>query len=124
MLKLKPILKPDDVIASISDAIMEVKLKEMKDAIGNKTVGFTAIVKELIHGGYWVDVAGIKCFMPGSLGGLNKLHDFNSLVGKEIIVMPIIFSKEKDTIVVSHREYLRTMIPTTIDNLEEYYKRI
>ena len=36
--------------------------------------------------------------------------------------MPIIFSKEKDTIVVSHREYLRTMIPTTIDNLEETIK--
>jgi small subunit ribosomal protein S1 len=120
--KIKTNTKTNDVIASISDAIMEVKLKEMKDAIGNKTIGFNAIVKELIHGGYWVDVAGIKCFMPGSLGGLNKLHDFNSLVGKEIIVMPIIFSKEKDTIVVSHREYLRTMIPTTIDNLENTIK--
>ena len=120
--KIKTNPKTKDVTASISDAIMEVKLKEMKDAIGNKSVGFTARVKELIHGGYWVDVAGIKCFMPGSLGGLNKLHDFNSLVGKEIIVMPIIFSKEKDTIVVSHREYLRTRIPVTINQLEETIK--
>ena len=114
--------KTGDVIASISDALMEVKMKEIKDAIGNKSVGFTGRVKELIHGGYWVDVAGIQCFMPGSLGGLNKLHDFNVLVGKEIIVMPITFSKEKDTIVVSHREYLRTMIPTTIENLKENIK--
>jgi len=98
------------------------KLKEIKEAIGNKAVGFTAKVKELIHGGYWVDVAGIKCFMPGSLGGLNKLHDFSVLVGKEIVVMPITFSKEKDTLVVSHREYLRTMIPTTIENLNETIK--
>ena len=114
--------KTGDVIASISDALMEVKMKEIKEAIGNSAVGFTAKVKELIHGGYWVDVAGIKCFMPGSLGGLNKLHDFNAIVGKEIIVMPITFSKEKDTIVVSHREYLRTMIPTTIENLKEDIK--
>ena len=114
--------KTGDVIASISDALMEVKMKEIKDAIGNKSVGFTGRVKELIHGGYWVDVAGIQCFMPGSLGGLNKLHDFNILIGKEIIVMPITFSKEKDTIVVSHREYLRTMIPTTIENLKENIK--
>ena len=120
--KIKTNTKTGDVLASISDAILEVKLKEMKEAIGNKSVGFTALVKELIHGGYWVDVAGIKCFMPGSLGGLNKLHDFNSLVGKEIIVMPIIFSKEKDTIVVSHREYLRTMIPITIDQLADTIK--
>jgi len=116
--------KTGDVIASISDAIMEVKLQEIKDAIGNKSIGFTGLVKELIHGGYWVDVAGIKCFMPGSLGGLNKLHDFNSLVGKEIIVMPITFSNEKDTIVVSHREYLRTMIPTRIFELEENIKEV
>ena len=114
--------KTGDVIASISDALMEVKMKEIKEAIGNKSIGFTARVKELIHGGYWVDVAGIQCFMPGSLGGLNKLHDFNVLVGKEIIVMPITFSKEKDTIVVSHREYLRTMIPSTIEKLKENIK--
>jgi len=120
--KIKTNKKTGDVIASISDAIKEVKLKEIKEAIGNSTVGFTANVKELIHGGYWVDVAGIKCFMPGSLAGLNKLHDFNAIVGKEIIVMPITFSKEKDTIVVSHREYLRTMIPSTIEKLNETIK--
>ena len=114
--------KNGDIIASISDAMMEVKMKEIKDAIGNSSIGFTAKVIELIHGGYWVNCAGIKCFMPGSLGGLNKLHDFNLLVGKEIIVMPITFSKEKDTIVVSHRQYLRTMIPTTINNLKESIK--
>ena len=120
--KIKTNKKTGDVIASISDAIQEVKLKEIKDAIGNSTVGFTAKVKELIHGGYWVDIAGIKCFLPGSLGGLNKLHDFSVLVGKEIIVMPITFSKEKDTVVVSHREYLRTMIPSTIEKLNETIK--
>ena len=120
--KIKTNQKTGDIIASIGDALREVKLKEIKEAIGNKTVGFTGLVKELIHGGYWVDVAGIKCFMPGSLGGLNKLHDFNSLVGKEIVVMPITFSREKDTLVVSHREYLRTMIPITIEKLNETIK--
>ena len=120
--KIKTNKKTRDVIASISDAIKEVKLKEIKEAIGNSSVGFTAKVKELIHGGYWVDVAGIQCFMPGSLAGLNKLHDFNAIVGKDIVVMPITFSREKDTIVVSHREYLRTMIPITIEKLNETIK--
>jgi len=120
--KIKTNPKTGDVIASISDAIKEVKLKEIKEAIGNSTIGFTAKVKELIHGGYWVDVAGIKCFMPGSLAGLNKLHNFEAIVGKEIIVMPITFSRDKDTVVVSHREYLRTMIPITIEKLTETIK--
>jgi ribosomal protein S1 len=44
------------------------------------------------------------------------------LVGKELIVMPITYSNEKQTIVVSHREYLRTMIPSTVESLRENIK--
>lgn len=110
------------IIASISDAMDEVKRKEILDSIGDKTIGFTAKVKELIHGGYWLELGGITCFMPGSLAGLNKLHDFESLVGKELVVMPITYSREKDTIVVSHREYLRTLIPSALETLNENIK--
>ena len=60
--------------------------------------------------------------MPGSLGGVNKLHDFNVLVGKELVVMPITYSRDKETIVVSHREYLRTLIPSAIEELKENIK--
>ena len=114
--------KRGTMYASISDALDEVKRNEIYNAIGNKTVGFTGKVKELIHGGFWVEVGGVTCFMPGSLGGLNKLHNFEKLVGKELIVMPITYSNEKQTIVVSHREYLRTMIPTAVENLREEFK--
>jgi len=92
------------------------------EAINNKSVAFTATVKELIHGGYWVDVSGITTFMPGSLAGMNKLHNFESLVGKTIVVMPITFSREKETIVVSCREYLQTKVPQAIEDLREDVK--
>lgn len=108
--------------ASISDAIDEVIKNEIYTSIGNSSVGFKGIVKELIHGGYWVDVSGIRCFMPGSLGGLNKLYDFEMILGKELIVMPITYSNEKNTIVVSHREYLTTLVPNAIDDLKEDVK--
>lgn len=108
--------------ASISGALNEVKQNEIYEAIGNRGVGFIGKVKELIHGGYWVEIDGVHCFMPGSLGGLNKLHNFEKLVGKELIVMPITYSNEKQTIVVSHREYLRTMIPSAVRDLRENIK--
>jgi ribosomal protein S1 len=92
------------------------------NSIGDKSVGFTGKITELIHGGYWVEVGGIKCFMPGSLAGLNKLHNFESLVGQELIVMPISFSDEKNTIIVSHRAYLKTLIPTALEDLQENIK--
>jgi small subunit ribosomal protein S1 len=111
------------ITASISDAIDEVKTNEIMKSIGDKTVGFTGKITELIHGGYWVEVGGIKCFMPGSLAGLNKLHNFESLVGQELIVMPISFSDEKNTIIVSHRAYLKTLIPSALDDLRENVKQ-
>lgn len=114
--------KQGTLYASIGDAMDEVKRQEIYNAIGNKTIGFTGVVKELIHGGYWVDLGGVQCFMPGSLGGLNKLPNFEKLVGKELIVMPITYSNEKQTIVVSHREYLRTMIPSAVEDLRENNK--
>ena len=114
--------KQGTLYASIGDALNEVKRNEIFNAIGDKTVAFTGKVRELIHGGYWVEVGGIECFMPGSLGGLNKLYNFEKLVGKELIVMPITYSDEKQTIVVSHREYLRTMIPTAVETLRENIK--
>lgn len=110
------------VSASISDAINEVKFNEILESIGNKSIGFNGKILELINGGYWVELGGIKCFMPGSLAGLNKLWDFDSLIGKEIIVMPVSYSKEKKTIIVSHREYLYTLIPNEIERLNENIK--
>lgn len=107
------------VTASISDAIQEVKRREIYESIGDKSVGFNGVVKELIHGGYWVDIGGVQCFMPGSLGGINKLPDFEEILGKELVVMPITYADDKNTIVVSHREYLKTLIPSTIESLKE-----
>lgn len=114
--------KGEELIASISNALEEVRRQEIYESIGDDTVGFTGKIKELIHGGYWVDVSGVNCFMPGSLGGLNKLPDFDALVGKELIVMPITYSTDKETIVVSHRKYLKTLIPSALEDLKENIK--
>lgn len=112
------------IISSISDAVDDMKEQELIDAIGDKTVAFTGVVKELIHGGYWIDISGVKCFMPGSLAGMNKLWDFGEPVGKTMIFMPINYANDKQTVVVSHREYLQTILPARVAdrraNLKEH----
>jgi ribosomal protein S1 len=110
------------ITASIGEAIEEVKLNEILKSIGDKQVAFNGTVVELINGGYWVEIGGIKCFMPGSLAGINKLWNFNSLIGQNLIVMPLSFSKEKQTVIVSHREYLTTLIPNEIEKLSDNMK--
>jgi ribosomal protein S1 len=106
------------IIASYSKNIESKKRDELISSIG-EPVAFAATVKELIHGGYFVDIEGVTCFMPGSLGGMNKLINFEDLIGTILYVMPINYSKEKDYVVVSHREYLKTLIPSEIDKLEQ-----
>jgi small subunit ribosomal protein S1 len=105
------------ILASYSKNIQSKKKEEILSSIGTP-VAYSATVKELIHGGYFIDIDGVTCFMPGSLGGMNKLVNFETLIGKTIYVMPINYSREKDYIVVSHREYLKTLVPSEISKLE------
>lgn len=81
-----------------------------------------AYIKTLTPAGYDVDVIheGITLpgFMPNTLAGINKLHDQEFIVGKSLEVMIESFSKEEGTYIVSRRKYLRTLIPTAIENLE------
>jgi ribosomal protein S1 len=106
-----------NIIVSYSKNILAKKKSEILSSIG-EPVAYAAQVKELIHGGYFVDIDGVQCFMPGSLGGMNKLVNFESLIGKNIYVVPINYSKEKDYVVVSHRDYLKNLIPTAIKQLQ------
>lgn len=106
-----------NIQASYSKNIIAKKRDELLDAIG-KPMAYLGTVTELIHGGYFVNIAGVQCFMPGSLGGMNKLIDFEALIGKSLYVTAINYSKDKDYIVVSHREYLKALVPQTISELQ------
>jgi small subunit ribosomal protein S1 len=106
-----------NIIASYSKNIIGKKREELLDSIG-KPVAYLGTVTELIHGGYFVNVQGVQCFMPGSLGGMNKLVNFDELIGNSIYVVPINYSREKNYIVVSHREYLKALVPEEISKLQ------
>jgi small subunit ribosomal protein S1 len=103
-------------VASYSKNIQAIKRKELFDSIGGRNA-YPGKVEELIHGGYFINIDGIRCFMPGSLGGMNKLVNFESLLGQTIYVVPINYSKDKDYIVVSHREYLKSLVPQEVEKL-------
>ena len=95
-----------EFLASFGEAVKESKFNDIKDSIG-KPVAYKAKVTELIHGGYYL-----------TIDGMNKLVKFEDLLNKELTVMPINFSAEKGTIVVSHREYLKTILPSEVQKLK------
>ena len=105
---------------TITGGIKHKTFTDLRNAIDEGRTAWIGHVKNMIDkGGYVVTVQGINCFMPGSLAGINKLSDFSSIVGEEIYVVPVSFSADRGTIVVSHRKYLQALIPTEIENLKQ-----
>jgi ribosomal protein S1 len=111
-----------NLIVSIGEAVQDAVRDDIFNNIGKKESAYKGKILRRLNGGYWVSINGVTCFMPGSLVALNKINDFDKFVGKEMEFMPVSYSKEKQTIVVSHREYLHTLIPGAIKDLRKNIK--
>jgi ribosomal protein S1 len=104
---------------SISGGVKQKTFMDLRSGIEEGNTAWIGTVKSMIeNGGYIVRVQGIDCFMPGSLAGINKLANFESIIGEEIYVVPVSFSEDRGTIVVSHRKYLQALIPNAIEELK------
>lgn len=105
---------------SITGGVKHKTTMDLVEGIEEGNTAWIGTVKNMIeNGGYIVNVQGIDCFMPGSLAGINKLADFSSIIGQEIYVVPVSYSSDRGTIVVSHRKYLQALIPNAIQALKD-----
>jgi ribosomal protein S1 len=95
--------------------------QELIRQVDSPSYAYVGYIKEVIFNasnsfnGFVVEVSGVKCFMPGSESDVVPLNDYNELVGQTRYVMPIAASKE--SIVVSHKEYLNTLKTKVLDDL-------
>jgi len=105
---------------TITGGVKHKTFMDLRAAIDEGNTAWIGTVNNMIeNGGYIVKVQGVDCFMPGSLAGINKLSDFSSIVGEELYVVPVSFSPDRGTLVVSHRKYLQALIPSQINELKE-----
>jgi small subunit ribosomal protein S1 len=112
--------KNSHVVGSINGGVKHKVFMDLRAAVEEGNTAWVGTVTNMIeNGGYMVMVQGIECFMPGSLAGINKLHDFSSIIGTEMYVVPVSFSPDRGTLVVSHRKYLQALIPGEIENLKQ-----
>ena len=107
--------------ATSKTAQIERVKQELVRQVDSPSYAYVGVIKDVIFNsantfnGFIVDVSGVKCFMPGSESDVVPLNDYNELVGQTRYVMPITASKE--SIVVSHKEYLNTLKVSVIDSL-------
>lgn len=108
--------------ASSKSAKIERMKQELVKQIQDPTSAYGCTVKEVVYNssnvfnGFIVDISGVKCFMPGTESDIVPLNDFNELLGKEMYVMPV--NQIKDSIIVSHKEYLNTRKPAVLEAIE------
>ena len=109
--------------ATSKTAQLERVRQELVRQVDSPSYAYVGTIKEVIFNGanafngFVVDVSGVKCFMPGSESDVVPLNDYNELIGQTRYVMPIAASKE--SIVVSHKEYLNTLKTKVLDSLIE-----
>jgi len=107
---------------SVKISLWQGHLKSVRDEfmeqINNPTKAYNAKVMQANKGGFFVEVQGIEAFMPGSLAAPNKIMDFQSYIGKEIIVMIEDFLKEMNSFIVSHKKYLAHILPIKTQELD------
>ncbi len=89
-------------------------LKQLKE--GTPRYGYVAKILMVNNGGYTVDINGVKCFLPGSLAASGPIEDFDSLVGKEVMVCVVNYSAQTNNFVVSHKKYLEITLPSRVEN--------
>ena len=104
-------------------AIYESKAHESLKALEEDLV-VLAQIRSLNPAGYDIDIlhdgVTLPGFMPNTLAGINKLHDPNSIVGQELNVMIESYSEQEGTYIVSRRKYLKTLIPSAVEELQTH----
>lgn len=107
---------------SLKISLWQGHIKKTKDEfmkeVQSPSKAYVAKVISCNRGGYFVEVSGVEAFMPGSLAAPNKIMDFQTLVGKEVIVMVEDFLQEMNSFIVSHKKYIEHVLPKKIAEID------
>lgn len=119
----------NDIKAYVSESFPTLKVslwqghinglkEEFMRQISEPTMAYTAKILSTNRGGFFVEVQGVEAFMPGSLAAPNKITDFYSYVGREVMVMIEDFLPEINSFIVSHKKFLQHITPIKIKELD------
>lgn len=109
--------------ASIWNGHAQTLMDEMYEQIKSPSRAYSAKIVANNNGGYFVEIMDtIKAFMPGSMAAMNKLTDFDALLGKTVYVMVESYTP-KYGFVVSHKKYLNAILPQKLAELKSDWEK-
>jgi small subunit ribosomal protein S1 len=85
---------------------VRIKAWALVESIFNSNDSIEGIITDKTKGGVFVDISGIKGFMPASHLDLRPIRDIDSLIGQEVIMKVIKVNSRRSNVIVSRRLYL------------------
>ncbi len=108
----------DVALETVEDGFGETKLSREKakraeswkilEAAHTAEEVMTGMINGKVKGGFTVDVAGIRAFLPGSLVDVRPVRDTAHLEGKELEFKVIKLDQKRNNVVVSRRAVMET----------------
>ena len=100
-------------LEAVEDGFGETRLSREKakraeswkvlEAVHEADEVITGLISGKVKGGFTVDVAGIRAFLPGSLVDVRPIRETNHLEGKELDFKVIKLDQKRNNVVVSRR---------------------
>lgn len=102
------------IMGSVKEYNRDSTYYQLKNSVDTDDV-YVGVVSQSLRGiGYVVQINGFNCFLPGSQASMNLLSDPNSIIGK---TLPFLVINVGDSVVLSHKAYLKTKVKDELSNL-------
>jgi ribosomal protein S1 len=103
---------------SVKKCAKIVNFKKLDQYLTDGTI-FDVKIINLIKGGFIAMFDdSLECFIPGAHAAANIIYDFNSYIGRTIKVMVDNYDQASNLYVVSHKKYIKNILPQKINDLE------
>ena len=144
---LKPGDEMDVYVVSIRDSegliylskerALKIKAWGSLEDVFKEGTAVEGTIVEKTKGGLFVDIDGLKAFLPGSHVDIRPVRDLDSLIGKKVKVKIIKMNNRRTNVIVSRRQYLEedraskrqntletlkegTIVTGTVKNITDY----
>jgi len=114
--------KEGAIRGTLYDSHLSYVRREFMKQITEQKNAYTAKVISKNQGGFFITVAGVDAFLPGSLAAANKIVNFETYIGKEICVMVEDYLSASDTFIFSYKKYLEKILPARMEALDRTQK--
>lgn len=103
---VKAVADAEGMLRLSKERATRIKAWELVESSIKDGTPIEGVIAEKTKGGMFVDVLGIKAFMPGSQVDIRPVKNLDSLIGQKVLVKVLKANSKRSAAVVSRRQHL------------------